>query len=62
LGEQTLVAAAALVRENEHFPARSLLAGVPAGVKGPVSEAHLTLMSLGIEHYSEIMQHYQNGI
>ena len=62
LGENTLVAAAALVRENEQFPARSLLAGVPAQVKAQIKEAHLQLMALGVEHYGEVMQHYENGI
>ena len=37
-------------------------AGVPAQVKAQVREAHLTLMGLDIEHYSEIMQHYANGV
>lgn len=39
VGERALVAAGSVVRENQEIPPDVLVAGVPAQIKGPMSEA-----------------------
>ncbi|MBM3977222.1 MAG: gamma carbonic anhydrase family protein [Planctomycetes bacterium] len=51
IGAQALVAAGAVVREGFHVPPRTLVAGVPAKVIRPLSEAELAALEASAEGY-----------
>jgi carbonic anhydrase/acetyltransferase-like protein (isoleucine patch superfamily) len=53
VGERALVAAGSVVRENQEIPPEVLAAGVPAQIKGPMSEAarkHVLSASAEYQH------------
>ncbi len=51
IGEYSLIAAGAVVRENTVIPPRSFVAGVPAEIKGEVAERHIELIRRTAETY-----------
>lgn len=61
VGENTLIAAGSLVREQARIPAGVLAAGVPAEVKAELPPAVIERMRRGTQHYQENMRRYQHG-
>ena len=59
IGEGSLVASGAMVVENMSIPPRSLVMGVPARVRGEVSERHTRLIESIAEHYIAKAQRYK---
>jgi carbonic anhydrase/acetyltransferase-like protein (isoleucine patch superfamily) len=53
IGADSLLASAAMVVDNMVIPARSLVAGVPARIRGKVEDRHIEL----IRHYRDIYVH-----
>lgn len=58
IGEYSLVAAGAVVPEGMVVPPRTLVAGVPAKVKRPVTEEEMQRMERGWKHYIEYKEQY----
>ena len=58
LGEECLLAAGALVTPGKRFPARSMLVGSPARVKGTVSDEDVRWILDSSEHYAELARHH----
>ncbi|MEX1026138.1 MAG: gamma carbonic anhydrase family protein [Planctomycetota bacterium] len=58
VGEEAIVAAGAVVREGFHVPPRMLVAGVPAKVIRPVSEAELAFLPKSAEGYVQKIRLY----
>jgi carbonic anhydrase/acetyltransferase-like protein (isoleucine patch superfamily) len=59
VGERTLVAAGSVVRENQAIPPDVLAAGVPAQIKGPMSEAARQHVLGSSGHYQEAARNYR---
>jgi carbonic anhydrase/acetyltransferase-like protein (isoleucine patch superfamily) len=59
VGERALIAAGSVVRENQVIPAETLAAGVPAQIKGPMSEAAREHVSTATEVYQELARNYR---
>ncbi|MBI1877949.1 MAG: gamma carbonic anhydrase family protein [Chloroflexi bacterium] len=59
VGERSLIAAGSVVRENQVIPPDVLAAGVPAQVKGPMSEAARHHVSIATEVYQELAKNYK---
>lgn len=58
IGEEAIVAAGALVPPGMHVPPRSLVAGVPAKVRGELKESDLEGMKRGVQGYLEMKSYY----
>jgi len=61
IGEGSIVAAGAVVREGFAAPPRSLLAGVPAGIKRPVDDGEYERIVATARHYLEYKSRYLAG-
>ncbi|MER3450264.1 MAG: gamma carbonic anhydrase family protein [Chloroflexota bacterium] len=61
IGEYSLIAAGAVVRENTVIPPRSFVAGVPAEIKGEVTERHVDLIRRTAETYLRKAQLYREA-
>jgi carbonic anhydrase/acetyltransferase-like protein (isoleucine patch superfamily) len=61
IGADCLIAAGAVVREQSHFPPRTLIAGVPAVAKGPLPPTLEERLRHGPRHYQEYAQLYKNS-
>ena len=61
IGESTLIAAGAVVLENMEIPPRSVVAGVPARIRGQVAERHLELMNSTCQSYIDKTQRYKRS-
>jgi carbonic anhydrase/acetyltransferase-like protein (isoleucine patch superfamily) len=59
VGERSLIAAGSVVRENQVIPPDVLAAGVPAQVKGAMSEAAHHHVSIATEVYQELAANYK---
>ena len=59
IGARSLVAAGSLVRENFQVPPGSLVAGVPATVKRPLTEAEQQGLAEGAENYVRYVATYR---
>jgi carbonic anhydrase/acetyltransferase-like protein (isoleucine patch superfamily) len=59
IGARSLVAAGSLVRENFRVPPGSLVAGVPATVKRPLTEAEQQGLAEGAENYVRYVRTYR---
>ena len=59
VGAECLIAAGAVVREQSNFPPRTLIAGVPAAAKGPLTPALEARLHRGPQHYQEYAQLYR---
>lgn len=58
VGEGSIVAAGAVVPEGMVVPDGSLVAGVPAKVKRPVTDAERQRIAEGVQHYIELKNMY----
>jgi carbonic anhydrase/acetyltransferase-like protein (isoleucine patch superfamily) len=58
IGESSLVAAGAVVSEGMIVPPRVLVAGVPAKVKRPLTDAELERLEMSWRHYVELKDAY----
>ena len=54
IGEGCIIAAGAVVKEGAQIPPRSLVAGVPAKVLRPISDAELVELRGHAEHYWDL--------
>lgn len=59
IGEGSLVASGAMVLENMIIPAKSLVVGIPARVRGSVSDKHTDLIVSTSDHYFHKGQRYK---
>ena len=62
VGERALVAAGSVVRENQVIPADTLAAGVPAQIKGPMSEAAREHVATATEVYQTLAKNYRETL
>lgn len=62
VGERALIAAGSVVRENQVIPANTLAAGVPAQIKGPMSEAAREHVATATEVYQELAKNYRKAL
>ncbi|MEY2472642.1 MAG: hypothetical protein QOK28_1971, partial [Actinomycetota bacterium] len=53
VGAESLIAAGALVKENQHIPAGVLAAGVPAKVVRELDDAARKGLAISAQHYVE---------
>ena len=58
VGECALVAAGAVVPEGMVVPPRTLVAGVPAKVKRPLTDAEIERLDMSWKHYVELKDRY----
>jgi carbonic anhydrase/acetyltransferase-like protein (isoleucine patch superfamily) len=58
IGERALVGAGALVAEGMNVPPRTLVIGVPARVKRPLTEEELTKLEQSWKHYVDYKEKY----
>ena len=58
VGESALVGAGALVPEGMHVPPRTLVVGVPARVKRPLTDDELARLEESWKHYVEYKERY----
>src|SRR5437016_14589515 len=58
VGECALVGAGALVSEGFVVPPRTLVAGVPAKIKRPLTDAELARLDMSWKHYVELKDRY----
>jgi carbonic anhydrase/acetyltransferase-like protein (isoleucine patch superfamily) len=58
VGASALVAAGAVVTEGMIVPPRTLVAGVPAKVKRPLTEEELARLEMSWRHYVEVKEKY----
>lgn len=58
VGECALVAAGTVVSEGMVVPPRTLVAGVPAKVKRPLTDAEIERLDLSWKHYVELKDRY----
>ncbi len=61
IGSGSLVAAGALIKENEQVPPRTIMAGVPAKPRGTVTDEMAARILVGCEHYLELADDYRRG-
>lgn len=61
IGEQALVGAGALVPEGMQVPPRTLVVGVPARVKRPLTQEELDRLEFSWKHYVEYKDKYLAG-
>ena len=61
IGEQALVGAGALVPEGMHVPPRTLVLGMPAKVKRPLTDEELARLDGSWRHYIEYKDRYLEG-
>jgi len=61
VGESALVAAGAVVSEGMVVPPRTLVAGVPAKVKRPLTDAEIERLEMSWRHYVELKDEYLRG-
>lgn len=59
VGDFSLIASGAVLRENAKVPPYTFMTGVPAEVKGVVSEEQMARFKLNAEHYVELAQQYK---
>jgi carbonic anhydrase/acetyltransferase-like protein (isoleucine patch superfamily) len=59
IGDLCLVAADAVVLENMNIPDRSFVAGVPATIKGEVTQSHIDLMDYFLSYYVGLVRQYK---
>lgn len=62
VGERALIAAGSVVRENQVIPPDMLAAGVPAQIKGPMSEAAREHVATATEVYQELAKNYRKAL
>jgi carbonic anhydrase/acetyltransferase-like protein (isoleucine patch superfamily) len=61
IGRGALVTAGAVVREGFEVPAGTIAAGVPAVLRGPVTDALRRRFASGVESYVALSREYRHG-
>ncbi|MCC9602924.1 gamma carbonic anhydrase family protein [Stieleria sp. JC731] len=61
IGEGSLIAAGSVVTEGMEVPPKSIVAGVPAKVRGQVSDRHSEMIKHGADHYVAAGKAYREG-
>jgi len=61
IGEYSIVAAGAVVTQNKRFPARSIIAGIPAKVIKEADQAAIDYIKWNGAEYVEIVEEYRKG-
>ncbi|NLI78461.1 MAG: gamma carbonic anhydrase family protein [Candidatus Riflebacteria bacterium] len=61
IGDGCIVGAGALVREGQKVPPRSLVVGLPAVVKGSVSDERLAQIKDSARHYMDLAWEYKKA-
>jgi carbonic anhydrase/acetyltransferase-like protein (isoleucine patch superfamily) len=59
IGEQSIVAAGALVTPRKQFPPRSLIVGSPAKAVRGLTEEEIEGIRINAKHYIEMVEHYR---
>ncbi len=59
LGQGSVIAAGAVVKEHEIVPSNTIMAGVPAKARGPVTDEMAQRIKLNAEYYLELAQEYK---
>ncbi len=59
IGAGSVVAAGALVKEYQEIPPRSLVAGMPATIKRPITDQELETIKKSAQHYVELAAEYK---
>ncbi len=59
VGDFSLIASGAVLRENAKVPPHTFMVGVPAEIKGVVSEEQMARFKLNAEHYVELARQYK---
>jgi carbonic anhydrase/acetyltransferase-like protein (isoleucine patch superfamily) len=59
IGKGSVIAAGALVKEHDVVPPGTVMAGIPAKTRGPVSESMAQRASIGCDHYLELAEEYK---
>jgi carbonic anhydrase/acetyltransferase-like protein (isoleucine patch superfamily) len=62
VGARALIAAGSVVRENQVIPPNTLAAGVPAQLKGPMSEAAREHVATATEVYQMLARNYKEAL
>jgi carbonic anhydrase/acetyltransferase-like protein (isoleucine patch superfamily) len=62
IGARALIAAGSVVRENQVIPPDMLAAGVPAQLKGPMSEAAQEHVATATEVYQMLARNYKEAL
>ncbi|MCL4294954.1 MAG: gamma carbonic anhydrase family protein [Anaerolineae bacterium] len=62
VGERALIAAGSVVRENQVIPPDTLAAGVPAQIKGPMSQEARHHVATATEVYQELAKNYRKAL
>jgi carbonic anhydrase/acetyltransferase-like protein (isoleucine patch superfamily) len=62
IGKNCLVGAGALVTEGKEFPDGSMILGSPAKAVRQLSEAQLTGLKMGAQHYIDNARRYKTGL
>jgi carbonic anhydrase/acetyltransferase-like protein (isoleucine patch superfamily) len=60
IGDDSLVASGAMVVENMTIPGGSFVVGLPARVKGAISERHKEMIAYTVDVYAEKAQRYKS--
>ena len=60
IGARALVAAGSVVRENQAIPSEVLVAGIPAQVKGPLSESARRQVMRASDDYQKFANNYKH--
>jgi len=61
VGAGAMVAAGAVVPPGMRIPPGTLAVGVPATVRGPLTDEHKAAITRGRDHYLERKEQYRNG-
>ena len=59
IGEYSIIASGAVVRENAQVPPRTFMTGVPAEVKGTVNERQIQRFKRNAQHYVDLAAKYR---
>ncbi len=59
IGEDSLIASGAMVVDNMEIPARSLVVGIPARIRGQVEQRHIDLIKYYCDIYIHKTQRYK---
>ncbi len=60
IGKNCIIAAGAVVRENENIPDNSLVMGVPGKIKREITEEEIESIRKNAKKYAELAKNMQN--
>jgi len=61
IGKGSVIAAGGLIKESEIVPPGTIMAGVPAKSRGPVTEEMKLRASVGCDYYLKLAEEYRRG-